>query len=194
MLPCREALLRLLAWGDNHGTAPAVADGASGTHGGLATEQGALHALEQPLMAGLTGGAGAPLIEDMRASHRARRACSQAAARLARLARRLASSLASGGAAALTLGVLVTATCGALFVPDIVTVWALLGSSVAVLVAFVLPTLFYLAIRAHKPWRGKKGAALLVLVLSVPLAVLGTLQAIEQTSVDRKGHLVDPDD
>jgi len=31
-------------------------------------------------------------------------------------------------------------------------------------------------------------------VLSVPLAVLGTLQAIEQTSVDRKGHLVDPDD
>ena len=87
-----------------------------------------------------------------------------------------------------------TATCGALFGPDIVTVWALLGSSVAVLVAFVLPTLFYLAIRAHKPWRGKKGAALLVLVLSVPLAVLGTLQAIEQTSVDRKGHLVDPDD
>ena len=146
------------------------------------------------LMAGLGGGAGAPLIEDMRTSHRARRACSHAAARLARLARRLASSLASGGAAALTLGVLVTATCGALFVPDIVTVWALLGSSVAVLVAFVLPTLFYLAIRAHKPWRGKKGAALLVLVLSVPLAVLGTLQAIEQTSVDRKGHLVDPDD
>ena len=31
-------------------------------------------------------------------------------------------------------------------------------------------------------------------MLSVPLAVLGTLQAIEQTSVDRKGHLVDPDD
>ena len=125
VLPCREALLRLLSWGDNHGTVPAVADGASGAHGGLATEQGALHALEQPLMAGLTAGAGAPLIEDMRASHRARRACSHAAARLARLARRLASSLASGGAAALTLGVLVTATCGALFVPDIVTVWAL---------------------------------------------------------------------
>ena len=71
----------------------------------------------------------------------------------------LLSSLAGGGEAALTLGVLVTATCGALFVPDIVTVWALLGSSVAVLVAFVLPTLCYLAIRAHKPWRGKKGAA-----------------------------------
>ena len=108
MLPCREALLRLLSWGDNHGTASPVADGASGTHGGLATEQGGLHALEQPLMAGdnhgtltagLTGGVttdqGAPLIEDMRASQRARRACSHGAARLARLARRLASRSSS---------------------------------------------------------------------------------------------------
>ena len=108
MLPCREALLRLLAWGDNHGTAPAVADGASGSQGGLATEQGALQALEQPLMAdhsvvippqplmpGLAGGAGAPLIEDMRASQRARRACSHGAAHLARLARRLASRSSS---------------------------------------------------------------------------------------------------
>ena len=46
--------------------------------------------------AGVASGAGKQkLIDDMRASQRARRACSHAAARLARLARRLASRSSS---------------------------------------------------------------------------------------------------
>ena len=181
VLPCREALLRLISWGDGQETAPA----AGGAAGSSLAQGGALHSLQQPLMEG----GGEPLIEDMRATHRVRRAarlaCSRAAARLSEY-RPLRAGIA--------VGVLLSATCGALFVPDIVTVWALLGSSVAVLVAFILPALFYLRIRAHKSWRGKKGAALLVLLLAVPLAVLGTRQAILQTSVNHKGDLVDPDD
>ena len=86
---------------------------------------------------------------------------------------------------------LVTATCGALFVPDIVTVWALLGSSVAVLVAFVLPTLFYLAIRAHKPWRGKKGAAPRR-ALRPPRCARHPLSHRTDVGGPGKGRLVDP--
>ena len=56
-----------------------------------------------------------------------------------------------------------------------------------------MQALFYLRIRAHKPWRGKKAAALLVLLLSAAVAVLGTRQAIEQTTM-RHGDVVDPDD
>ena len=160
VLPCREALLRLISWGDGQGDNQGTAPAAGGAAGSSLAQGGALHSLQQPLMEG----GGEPLIEDMRATHRVRRAarlaCSRAAARLSEY-RPLRAGIA--------VGVLLSATCGALFVPDIVTVWALLGSSVAVLVAFILPALFYLRIRAHKSWRGKKGAALLVLVLAVLL-------------------------
>ena len=77
-----------------------------------------------------------------------------------------------------SVGVLGSSTFAALLVPDIVAVWSLLGSSIAVLVAFLLPALFFLRIRAHKPWRAQKLAAVLVLVVGSGLAVVGTEQAL----------------
>ena len=78
-----------------------------------------------------------------------------------------------------------SATSAALLVPDIVAVWSLLGSSIALLVAFMLPAAFYLKLRAHKPWRARKAAALLVLGLSACLAVVGTQQAVQQNAHGR---------
>ena len=142
VLPCREALLRLFSWRDNHG---AVLDTgpAGGASGADPHQASTLHSLQHPLMEGMGGHS--PLMEDIRPAHAARRlarrACARASACLVRLA-----ALTSGGAAArggVAAGVLLSATCSALFVPDIVTVWALLGSSIAVLVAFILPARFY---------------------------------------------------
>lgn len=173
VLPCRDCVLRLLAGlpSPHEEPAPAALRATAGDGGGAMGGGTALRALKQPLVApsnaataaastaGLCGG-------DCWAAH------ATAHAELL-------------GRVVVAVGVLGSSTFAALLVPDIVAVWSLLGSSIAMLVAFLLPALFFLRIlriRAHKPWRAKKLGAVLVLVVGTGLAVVGTLQALHSSS------------
>lgn len=54
-----------------------------------------------------------------------------------------------------------------------------MGSSIAMLIAFILPCLFYLRIRKHKPWRFKKLAALFVLLAAMLMGIQGVSAAAD---------------
>ena len=47
------------------------------------------------------------------------------------------------------------------------------------LIAFILPCLFYLRIRKHKPWRFKKLAALFVLLAAMLMGIQGVSAAAD---------------
>lgn len=175
VLPCRDCVLRLLAGlpsPHEQDAPPATRRGTAGDSGGavgLGMGGGgpALRALKQPLVAPSDAVAARSTVDaccgDWWAAH--------ATAHAELLGRVCVSACVLG-----------SSTCAALLVPDIVAVWSLLGSSIAMLVAFLLPAVFFLRIRAHKPWRAKKLVAVLVLVVGTGLAVVGTQQALHSSA------------
>ena len=76
----------------------------------------------------------------------------------------------SGRDVAIVAGVYVCA----LVVPAVEKVWALCGSSVCIAVAFILPTSYYLEVRAAKYAPLRMGAARVVLVAAVAMALVCT--------------------
>ena len=79
--------------------------------------------------------------------------------------------------AALTLGIVCVALVLALTIPSITVVWSIVGSSVSMLVAFVIPAASYLRIRRSKGWTARRAGAWALLAISAPLCVLCTVQA-----------------
>ena len=75
---------------------------------------------------------------------------------------------------ALTVAIVAGVYVCALVVPAVEKVWALCGSSVCIAVAFILPTSYYLEVRAAKYAPLRKGAARVVLVAAVAMALVCT--------------------
>jgi amino acid permease len=66
------------------------------------------------------------------------------------------------------------------FVPGVATIWSIMGSSVSMTIAYILPSLFYLKIRGHKALNPRKAGAFILLILSVIAAIVCTYLSIEQ--------------
>ena len=75
---------------------------------------------------------------------------------------------------ALTVAIVAGVYVCALVVPAVEKVWALCGSSVCIAVAFILPTSYYLEVRVAKYAPLRKGAARVVLVAAVAMALVCT--------------------
>ena len=88
---------------------------------------------------------------------------------------------------ALTVAIVAGVYVCALVVPAVEKVWALCGSSVCIAVAFILPTSYYLEVRAAKYAPLRKGAARVVLVAAVAMALVctgsGALSIVRQLRV-----------
>ena len=68
----------------------------------------------------------------------------------------------------------------ALQVQSVVTIWSIAGSTVAMMIAYVLPSVFYIRLRAGRPCNRRIVAAWVLLVGSVILMGLSTWQAVLQ--------------
>jgi hypothetical protein len=66
----------------------------------------------------------------------------------------------------------------AISVPGVGFVWSLAGSSMAILIAFIIPTACYLRIRQHKRMNPRSVSAWTLLLLSIIAAPICTQQAI----------------
>jgi amino acid permease len=66
-----------------------------------------------------------------------------------------------------TIVIVFTATFLAMFITSVATLWSILGSSVSILIAYILPAAFYLKIRAKKDWNIRKLGAWLLLIFGV---------------------------
>jgi len=84
-------------------------------------------------------------------------------------------SLQHGG---VTLAILMATYAVAVTVPGVATVWSIVGSSLAIFIAFVVPTASFLKIRQHKGLTMQALYAWLLLVASLVAMVVCTKQAI----------------
>jgi amino acid permease len=73
-----------------------------------------------------------------------------------------------------TVLILAFACCTAILAPGVSSVWSLMGSSVAMLLGFILPGAFYLSIRRKKSMSSRKVAACLLVLFGVVLGVICT--------------------
>ena len=68
---------------------------------------------------------------------------------------------------------------GAVSVPGVAVVWSVLGSSLGMIIGFIIPCACYLKIREHKGLtRNSNLGALVLLVCSIVVAIFCTAQAI----------------
>ena len=65
-------------------------------------------------------------------------------------------------------------------VESVVTIWSIAGSSVAMLIAYVLPAVFYIRLRADMPWNRRILGAWVLLIVALILIGLTSWQAIAQ--------------
>lgn len=70
---------------------------------------------------------------------------------------------------------------GAVFVPGVEYVWRILGSSMGMIIAFIVPALCYLKIRGHKGVRKTTAGAFLLLVFSIVAAIICTVKAVSSS-------------
>ncbi|CAN0347772.1 unnamed protein product [Pylaiella littoralis] len=68
----------------------------------------------------------------------------------------------------------------ALSVPGVGVVWSICGSSVGFMICYLLPSVFYLKIRWHKPFNLRKAGAMTMMVFSVIAIVICTRHAVLQ--------------
>jgi len=64
----------------------------------------------------------------------------------------------------------------------VVTIWSIAGSSVAMMIAYVLPAVFYIKLRSDVPFNRRILGAWVLLVCSVVLIGLTSWQAVAQIS------------
>ena len=74
----------------------------------------------------------------------------------------------------LAIFVTLTSLLAACLVADIVVIWTYMGSSVCVIIGYVIPTVSYLKLRAGKSWGWREPAAALLLALSMAIMGGGT--------------------
>ena len=77
-----------------------------------------------------------------------------------------------------TLILLTVTYATAISVPGVASVWSIFGSSMALFIAFVVPTACYIQIRKHKGLTGKAVFAWTLLIVSITAMILCTSQAV----------------
>lgn len=90
---------------------------------------------------------------------------------------------------ALILG---SATVLAVYVPDVAIVWSVMGSTVSILLVYVLPPAFYLRIRARKAFNIRKAAAWAMLAFGLVAEVFCSWQAFNSLSMPKHMDLPTP--
>ena len=84
---------------------------------------------------------------------------------------------------AVTMTIATYAFIGAVSVPGVAVVWSILGSSLGMIIGFIVPAACYLRIRGGKGLGRKTNmGAFALLVVSIVLAVVCTIQAISGIS------------
>ena len=84
--------------------------------------------------------------------------------------------------ALLTLLLIGAALFLGLKVQSVVTIWSIAGSSVAMMIAYVLPAIFYIKLRSEVPFNNRILGAWVLLICSLALIVLTSWQAVAQIS------------
>jgi len=86
----------------------------------------------------------------------------------------------SSTTAHVTSTLLISFTCyfAATSCPGVSTVWSICGSSLGIIIAYILPSLCYLKIRSKKGWNRRVVGAWALLILSTFLMVVCTAQAV----------------
>ena len=77
-----------------------------------------------------------------------------------------------------TIIIVVSALEIALSIPSITVVWSIMGSSVAMVIMYLVPAACYLKIRKVKGWTPRRVGALMMLVIVTPLCIACTAQAV----------------
>jgi hypothetical protein len=78
----------------------------------------------------------------------------------------------------LTTGLLVCVLVLAMVVPGVTVIWSLMGSSTAIIIAYVIPSACYVKIRGSKGLNAKICGAWVMLCLSVPLCIACTITSV----------------
>ena len=65
-------------------------------------------------------------------------------------------------------------------VPGVHVVWTILAGTVSMTVAYLLPPLMYLKLRAYRPWNWRKSVAVLLIVIAVFTAVTSTYETLRR--------------
>jgi len=78
-----------------------------------------------------------------------------------------------------TMGITAYAFFGAVSVPGVAIVWSILGSSLGMIIGFIIPCACYLKIRVRKGmWRRTNVGALALLIFSIVMSVVCTTQTM----------------
>lgn len=77
-----------------------------------------------------------------------------------------------------TLAFAVFGYIGAVYVPGVEYVWRILGSSMGMIIAFIVPSMCYLKIRGHRGVRRTVVCTFLLLIFSMIAAFICTIEAI----------------
>ena len=75
--------------------------------------------------------------------------------------------------------ILVVCYFGAVAVPGVAVVWSIVGSSMAIIIAFTLPALCYIKIRAHTGWTRRMINTWVLLLFSIVAGIVCTTQTIQ---------------
>ena len=73
----------------------------------------------------------------------------------------------------------ITFAFSAWFIPGIVTVWSIMGSSVVTMICYLLPAIFYLKVREKKKFNNRKLVCFVIILLSFMLIPIGTFMSIQ---------------
>lgn len=81
-----------------------------------------------------------------------------------------------------TLGILVSTYILAVGVPGVGVVWSIAGSSVAIIIGFIIPSSCYLKIRSKKSINPRSIGAFLLLIFSIISSVVCTIRTLQDLS------------
>ena len=77
-----------------------------------------------------------------------------------------------------TFGLILCAYIVGVSVPGVAVVWSIVGSSMALIIGFVIPCACYLKIRTHKKLNPRSFSAWLLLIFSIAASVICTAQTL----------------
>ena len=73
----------------------------------------------------------------------------------------------------MTVGIVVSALLLAIVVPSVTIVWSIMGSSVSLVIAYILPSACYLRIRSKKVgWNQRKVGSVVILFVASIMCVM----------------------
>eukprot|EP00997_Jenningsia_sp_PLL12_P004745 NODE_1970_length_1021_cov_57.070988_g1602_i0.p2 GENE.NODE_1970_length_1021_cov_57.070988_g1602_i0~~NODE_1970_length_1021_cov_57.070988_g1602_i0.p2 ORF type:complete len:175 (+),score=33.97 NODE_1970_length_1021_cov_57.070988_g1602_i0:425-949(+) len=83
-----------------------------------------------------------------------------------------------------TLITVLTALVVACLVPGVSVVWTFVGSTISIMVGFIIPSFMYLKLRNERRWNIRKTVALMLCIIGPPVSMMSLIQAISHFGVD----------